>query len=170
MLIKMNIGDSVQWIDKPWKGRILDIQGARARVLLEDGFDEWVNVKNLTVVPESNLMSQIPIYDSKNEEKHVIVRPLKVEEIDLHIEHLTTEWRTIPTEKILERQLSAFEEEVQVCLRNKVDELIVIHGKGKGILKKCIIDSIRSKSNIESIELNESRYKNAAIKICFSYA
>lgn len=164
MLKNPNIGDRVKWINQPWRGTILEIQGQRARVLLNDGFEEWEQISKLT--SENEIIDLDKIHDSKNEITHIESRPLKISEIDLHIENLFVHWKKIPKEKILEMQIQAFQEEFHASYRNS-DELIVIHGKGSGILKENILRILQGQKQISYEAMQDGKYKHAAIKICF---
>jgi hypothetical protein len=168
MLKNINIGSHVKWLNKPWSGVIKEVQGFRALVILNDGFEEWEQISQLLHVAQANDLDNTEVYDSKNEEKHIEVRPLRTSEIDLHIENLFVHWQQIPKEKILERQLSAFKEEYQNCFRDKIDEFIVIHGKGSGVLKENLIQYLKQTNKTRFEDMTYGKYKQAAIKIYFN--
>ena len=167
MLKNIKVGVRVKWVDKPWTGDVIEMNGSRALVLLDDGFEEWEQMSKLLLEAESEEINSIEIFDSKNEIQHIEVRPIKSNEIDLHIENLFVHWKQIPKEKILERQLTAFKEEYQNCLKEKVDELIVIHGKGSGILRENLIQFLKETKKTRYEEMTNGKYKQAAIKIYF---
>ena len=167
MLKKIKLGDRVHWVDQPWSGIVQEISGARAYVLLDDGFTEWAPLSQLILKNDLDISFEEAPSQEKNETRHLEVRPIILEEIDLHIENLFVHWRSIPTSDILARQLHAFKEELQTCKRAKVDELIVIHGKGSGILKRNILEILNGHTNISLKEMNSGKYKQAAIKIYF---
>ena len=166
MLKKIKIGDHVQWIQEPWGGIVKKLEGQRALILLNDGFEEWESLSNLVL---NNLQIDLEeIQDSKEEIKHVTSRQVKTDEIDLHIENLDIHWRKIPQGKILHRQIQAFQEEFQNSILNNMDELTVIHGKGSGILRDSLLHILAEKTNIRVKPLTEGKYKNAAFKIYFN--
>lgn len=167
MLKNFKPGDKVRWVDQPWSGIVQEISGARAHVLLSDGFTEWTPLCQLIPKNDLDISFEEAPNQEKNETRHIEVRPIRSEEIDLHIENLFVHWKSIPTPTILERQIQAFNEEFQACLRKKIDELIVIHGKGSGVLKRNIQEILSSRSNISIEEMNHGKYKQAAIKIFF---
>jgi hypothetical protein len=167
MLKNFKPGDKVRWVDQPWSGIVQEISGARAHVLLGDGFTEWVQINKLIRDGELDISFDEAHTLEKNKEQHLELRPIKSEEIDLHIENLFVHWRSIPASTILERQIQAFNEEFQTCLHKKIDELIVIHGKGSGVLKRNIKEILSSRTNISIEEMNHGKYKQAAIKIFF---
>jgi len=165
MLKNFHIGAQVKWIDHPWKGIIKAINRDRILVLLEDGFEEWeLSTKLLLDIVNPDFED---IHDSKNELRHVESRLIKSSEIDLHIENLFVQWQKIPSEKILEYQIQAFREEFQQCVQNKIDELIVIHGKGSGILRDHLTHFLKTYTKLTFSHMNAGKYKNSAIKIYF---
>lgn len=169
MLKNIKVGDRVQLLDQPWQGVVEEICGARASVLLDDGFSEWVAITKIIIQDTINY-SDIEILDlEKNQTKHIEIRPLRIEEIDLHIENLFVHWRSIPVEQILDRQMQAFKEEFRVCKKKKIDQLIVIHGKGSGVLKRNLHDLLKTLPHISFEEMNTGKFKQAAIKINFHY-
>ena len=167
MLKNFKLGDKVRWVDQPWSGIVKEITGSRAHVLLYDGFTEWVQINKLTRDDDLEISFDEAPKLEKNKEQHIELRQIRSEEIDLHIENLFVHWKSIPTSTILERQIQAFNEEFQACLRKKIDELIVIHGKGSGVLKRNIHEILSSRSNISIEKMNHGKYKQAAIKIFF---
>lgn len=167
MLKNIKVGVKVKWLNKPWAGVVREVLGSRVLVLLNDGFEEWEQISQLITVDQTKDKENSEIYDSKNEVKHIEVRPLRTSEIDLHIENLFVHWQQIPKEKILERQLAALKEEYQKCMKDKTDELIVIHGKGSGILKENLIQFLKQTNNTRYEEMTNGKYKQAAIKIYF---
>jgi hypothetical protein len=167
MLKNIKIGMRVKWLDKPWSGIVQEVSASRALVLIDDGFEEWEQISKLINALDTNELDSVEIFDSKNEQKHVEVRPIITNEIDLHIENLYVDWKQIPKNKILERQLLAFKEEFQMCIKDNVDELIVIHGKGSGILKENIIRFLKQVTAKSYEEMTFGKYRQAAIKIYF---
>lgn len=163
----MKVGDKVKWINESMRGVVKEVAGSRLKVLLENGFEEEVAASK--VVIDCPLDFSI---ENSNEEKHLNLiyerKSIQIEEIDLHIENLTVHWASIPKNKILERQLTTFYEEFQTCRRNRVDKLIVIHGKGEGILRRNIIAYLLQYPNFTFSDMTEGKYKGAAIEISFN--
>ena len=163
---KFKVGDTISLIDEPLNGKILDIQGQKAQVLLDDGFSEWISF--LKIVPTNQVQIEIEPLEDKHQDSFIEIRAERVHEIDLHIEHLVIDWKKIPSEKILERQMTSFMEELKDATQNKYDKLIVIHGKGKGILKTELINILQSKG-LNFSEMSYGKYKGAALEIGLIY-
>ena len=61
------------------------------------------------------------------------------EEIDLHIENLVGETIGMSSGEKLELQLSKARQKIEEGIRRKVQKVILIHGRGKGVLRKELI-------------------------------
>jgi hypothetical protein len=70
--------------------------------------------------------------------------------VDLHIEKLTQEWRSLPPLEILATQLAAFEKAYDAIVDHRQPLLTVIHGVGKGVLRDEIHERLRSKREVSS--------------------
>lgn len=59
-------------------------------------------------------------------------------EVDLHFEKIYTGFRRFSNAEILQMQIREFEEKLNRAITENYEKLIVIHGKGAGVLKKEI--------------------------------
>ncbi len=59
-------------------------------------------------------------------------------EIDLHIEALVSDSKGMDAAQILRIQLRAFEKYLEKAIRLGVDRVLIIHGKGEGVLRRHI--------------------------------
>lgn len=66
-------------------------------------------------------------------------------QIDLHIEKLDPGLAHERSERIFLRQITAFENFMQEAIKYRLPHLIIIHGKGEGILKQEIRTMLNSK-------------------------
>lgn len=66
-------------------------------------------------------------------------------EVNLHIEELIDTTAGLEAKDILEYQLSKFNEIMQENQNNKGQKIVFIHGKGNGVLKKAILDELKTK-------------------------
>ncbi len=72
--------------------------------------------------------------------------------IDLHLEALMDDPMEIPKEKILSVQVKAFEDFLEKAHRLGVERIFVIHGLGKGVLRKAIHQRLLEKSFVQSFK------------------
>lgn len=98
----------------------------------EDDFEEFVG-KTVT-------LGQKPA-------KHTLAPPRTV--IDLHIEKLTDDWKGLDSFAKLDLQLKAFEKYFDLAVAHRQDQLIVIHGVGKGVLRDEIHEILRHRREVK---------------------
>ena len=158
----LKVGQKVSIVDQAERGVITDISGQRALVMREDGFDEWYPMFKLVGQNEINI--EEPSED-KHQDSYVEVRQERVHEVDLHIDNLKIDWKSIPKDKILSFQISSLYDEIQYARKNKYDVLIIIHGKGTGVLKQAVLDVLYQKGLHEYSTMTEGNYKDAALRI-----
>ncbi|HEX3007822.1 MAG TPA: DUF2027 domain-containing protein [Bacteroidales bacterium] len=131
-----------------------------------DYFDEKAYVVNIT---EMDLMAEIE-KASKHEQvlmqgkvlKDVAhVKKIKVaadnEEIDLHIEELTDDYKSLEASEILDIQMSKFHIALEGAIRNHTRRIIFIHGVGNGKLKFEIRKALDT-------QYKKYRYQDASFK------
>lgn len=148
-LKKLWIGDPVRIIASGKEGNYAGIsKKGKIRV-------RWQN--KILLVPISNLEKRSDVVDLKQEVddkledqniqysnskiSHVV--KAKTNEIDLHIEKLASHLVNEANHVILTYQIKAFEEFLTHAVANKKYSILVIHGKGEGVLR----NEIRSLAN-----------------------
>ena len=91
-------------------------------------------------------------------------------ELDLHIEHLVTEWRGMKNIEILAIQLNEFTRYLELAITHHQHSMIVIHGLGRGKLKDEIHLILKDTPEVEKF-VNEyhPRYGYGATEIFFKY-
>ncbi len=163
--MKFQVGDTVSILDEPLKGKVMSV-GTRIKVLLEDGFEETYLPSQLSIFSKNMLEIPLDIKDSVYSSE---IKVPKIAEIDLHFDAQRMKIHQIESNEILNRQLQLLGEEIRESMAHKVDQLIVIHGIGKGILKNEVIQLSKKFPKITVRTLTESRYKNCAIALDFDY-
>lgn len=56
-------------------------------------------------------------------------------EIDIHIEELVDDYRGLSNGEIVNIQLKAVQNKIEECLSARIKELVIIHGRGSGVLR-----------------------------------
>lgn len=69
--------------------------------------------------------------------------------IDLHIEVLNPNMQGSRAERILDVQVNAFEEFLAAAKQANKLEVTIIHGKGAGVLKGCVMTIIKTDKDIK---------------------
>ncbi|MEO6190625.1 MAG: Smr/MutS family protein [Saprospiraceae bacterium] len=73
--------------------------------------------------------------------------------IDLHIESLAPELINARAERIILKQLKAFEEFMKSAITNKIPHVTIIHGKGEGVLRSEVQFRLKHHFNAKIIQL-----------------
>ncbi len=90
--------------------------------------------------------------------------------VDLHIEKLSNNWAHLSNFEILSIQLKEFDKWFDLAVAHRQQNLIIIHGVGKGKLKDEIHDILKTKREVKSfINQYDGRFGYGATEIFFSY-
>jgi hypothetical protein len=107
------------------------------------------------------------VYDASKGRQHL--EPPRLA-IDLHMEKLTDDWKTLSSFEILTTQLKEFEKYYDLAVAHRQPSLIVIHGLGSGRLRDEIHEILRHKKEVKSfINQYHSSYGYGATEIYFQY-
>ena len=103
------------------------------------------------------------IYDARQSRQHL--EPPKYE-VDLHIEKLSADWRSLSNFEMLTLQLNTFEKYLDLAIAHHQHNLIVIHGVGSGKLKDEIHEILKARRGVRSfINQYDPRYGYGATEI-----
>ncbi len=159
------VGDSVAVLHDTIKGKVVELSSSSVRIEDEDGF--------LRSYPLSKIVLQQSKEDYKIENKivakdRVAARPAVAvskitivkniartpSEIDLHIEELRDHTTHLSNFEIVQIQMTACRAFVQDALAARLKKVVVIHGKGEGVLKSEIHQYLDHLSNSSGIQLD----------------
>ncbi len=139
-----NIGDFVSVLNEPIYGTVISAGLKKTKISDTDGFErEYLNEKLVLAKPlEHYNLNDAPV---EKESVRKINRTLKITEskervfqsfeIDLHFDTLSEKYNLEENYQILQKQLSACRSFCQKAIRNKTKRIVIIHGKGEGVLK-----------------------------------
>ncbi|MFI5152176.1 MAG: Smr/MutS family protein [Chitinophagales bacterium] len=92
------------------------------------------------------------------------------QEVDLHIEKITDDWKSLSNFEILSLQLQTFEKWLDLALVHRQLSMIVIHGLGTGKLRDEIHEILRLKKEVRSfVNQYHPLYGYGATEIFFQY-
>lgn len=96
--------------------------------------------------------------------------PAPREAVDLHIEKLTDDWRSLTPLDILAIQLNAFRRQLDLAIAHRQPVLVVIHGVGKGRLRDEVHEILKQVPEVSSfVNQYDFRYGYGATEIFFRY-
>lgn len=157
----ISVGDIVSFMSDNSRGRVIaKLNDSMFDVEIESGFsipvnrleiekvwqtDSNFNVKGIEKKIKKDLDKTLPILSKKKKAADVFFNH---NEIDLHIDNLTDAWSHLSNFEIVIFQVSAFRKRLYQAFEDNENQLIVIHGVGKGVLKDKIIEVVNLLPNV----------------------
>ncbi len=175
------VGDAVAVLHDTIKGKVVEIGAQFVKIEDEDGFVRKYPPNKLVLQPKSKDYST----EIEPTEKDLIELPISsipniqttpsfsIPEIDLHIEELRERHSHLTNYEIVQIQMTACRMFVSNALNSKHKKIVIIHGKGEGVLKSEIHTYLDKLANDRLINLKYSdasfqRYGNGgATEIIF---
>ena len=165
MANKIKIGNIVSFLNEVGKGKVVEIiNNQQALILREDGFEDVYSIKDLIVVsPETHTEAAFKYIPEHHKEEYSTQKIFKsnnrnngkVWEVDLHIEQLVDKYRNLSNYEIVQIQIRHCEFTIEKAMKNNVMKLIVIHGKGVGVLK----EEVRQLLKKYPVEVKDADYR-----------
>ena len=90
-------------------------------------------------------------------------------EIDLHIEELLDHWQHLSNWDILQAQLRHLRNKLDEAMEKRITKVIIIHGKGEGVLRTEIRNDLMRYSNIEFFDASYLKYGAGATEVRIWY-
>ncbi len=107
------------------------------------------------------------VYDASKGRQHL--EPAKYA-VDLHMEKITDDWKSLSNFEILTMQLSQFEKYYDLAIAHRQPSLIVVHGLGSGRLRDEIHELLRHRKEVKTfINQYHASYGYGATEIYFQY-
>jgi len=170
---QFKVGERVVFLYEPGGGVITKIENTRIYVEDETGFERPFLQKDLgkiygTKYPLQYYQGEGEIKEKqKNKQNKRYIQHKNYWEIDLHIDDQPI---TEPThEHVLDQQMRLFKEFYWEARQKKVRRLIVIHGFGKGILRKELHLFLISQSGVDFFDAPYIQYGHGAIQVEIRY-
>ena len=153
----MKVGDKVSVISDTITGKVIEISNDQVLVEDDHGFERAYQISELVVIEgdyklgdqklEKDIEDKIKI--QLEEHKH----QLKSFEIDLHIEELVESHQNMTNHEILTRQMNVCRSFVQNAIEKGSKRIVIIHGKGEGVLKAEIHTFLNKLRNFNAVNL-----------------
>jgi hypothetical protein len=111
--------------------------------------------------------SGFKVYEASKARQHL--EPAKFV-IDLHMEKLSDDWRSLSSYEILSMQLKEFEKYYDLAVAHRQPSLVVIHGLGSGKLRDEIHELLRHKKEVKTfVNQYHASYGYGATEIYLDY-
>lgn len=161
-MMDFKIGDKVSVIHESISGVISNISEDKIDLLDSEGFHRTYRRNELTTLSskEQYRLNNIQIkQESFSKIKGVIQETktkLRRNEIDLHIEELVDYHGDMTNHEILMRQMTACKQFIQRAIDGNLKRVVLIHGKGEGVLKTEIHTYLNKLSVYHEIRIEYS--------------
>lgn len=173
---KFCVGTKIVFKDEIGGGKITSvINHSKVLILRDDGFEEVYSIDSIFVLSDETYSETafkfIPDLSKEEKVKKKISKKHKkknklVWEVDLHIEELVERHNLLSNYEIVQIQLRHCENMIRKAIQHKVHTLVIIHGKGEGVLKEEVRILLR-KYNVEVNDGNYSKYGLGATEVHF---
>ena len=172
---KIRIGDKIKFLDSEGGGEVISILGNLYIILTNEGFEEKHLINTIIKVNESLEKSlkttNIP-NDFKKKTKKVQTNSIfksktpLIWEIDIHIENLIDNIHHMNNHEIVNYQLDKCEDIIHKALKAKIHKLVIIHGKGQGVLRQEVHNLLNS-YQLDFKDSDYMRYSGGATDVFF---
>lgn len=159
-------GDRVKFLNSTEEGRVIKyISETEVLVETEHGFEEVHLEKDLLVFDsETDRVSAYRhIVKTEDSTSKKTKPPQKLNkkkgqhwEVDLHIETILAKYNHLTNYEIVQLQLKKCKNSIERAIQKNVYKLIIIHGKGSGVLR----EEVHQLLNNYSVEIRDSRYQD----------
>lgn len=170
-------GQKVRFVNDTGFGKVLKVESKRVLVLTDHGFENYYKPNEL-VLEHGTRDMQLSVSSQAAKDKILadIAKKTKkasikntLPEIDLHIENLLDDWQRMSNYDILQYQMRFFKNKLAKLMDKKVPKIIIIHGKGEGVLKSEIRNELHKYQNIEFLDGSYFEYGIGATEIRIRY-
>jgi len=152
------IGDRVSVVHDTLKGEIVSFENGSAVIQDQDGFTRVFKINELALDVAVDQYS----FDDEEIEKTAIAflkesssaKVLHSNEIDLHIENLLDSHTNMTNHEILTFQMKVCKKFVQDAIENGTKKIVLVHGKGEGVLKNEIHTFLISLKKFNDVNLD----------------
>lgn len=173
-------GDTVETIDDAITGKVIAVNDAMVIIEDNDGFefqftakeliklntDDGINlgsfadhtISEITKEKESNIKRKVPVVKAKDRNKPMFV-------VDLHIHQLKDSTRGMTNFDMLNLQLDTARGQLEFAIRQRMPNMVFIHGIGEGVLKEELYTILRRYNNITFYDADYKLYGLGATEI-----
>tara|TARA_B100000513_G_C11858872_1_gene172028 strand:+ start:84 stop:614 length:531 start_codon:yes stop_codon:yes gene_type:complete len=172
---KIRIGDKIKFLDSEGGGEVISILENIYIILTNEGFEEKHSINNIFKVNHELEKSLKSTYipnsfkklnqDTKKKSIFKSKTPL-IWEIDIHIENLIDNIHHMNNHEIVNYQLDKCEDIIHKALKAKIHKLVIIHGKGQGVLRQEVHNLLNS-YQLDFKDSDYMRYSGGATDVFF---
>jgi len=180
-MINFSVGDKVIFINESREGVVVHIKNSNFLIINSNGLDFDVSINDVIKVTQETedfyqkIRKNIFCFKNNVFENNILqktdrsIKDFKIDisknfELDLHIEKIIESFVFLSSRDILDIQMDVFFKGLFKANRLNLDFIIIIHGVGKGVLKKKIIDFLKE-NNASFLDEKPMIYHGGATRI-----
>jgi hypothetical protein len=168
----LEIGDKVSFVNETGYGFVSRINpNGSVMVEDEDEFEREYAATELILLDESKSITYDKSFsdysgkDKKQRKSRAVVHTKDLIEIDLHIEELVDDHRGWSNAEILMHQIEQFEKVLSKAYQIGTKKIVVIHGRGDGVLRHEIRRKLQDYEGVSIYDANYQKYGQGATEI-----
>lgn len=168
------VGDAVAVLDDDLSGIITKITTASITIETPDGFELDFEPKELVITKplKIDLSEAAAIIREKEQPKRRQPTTKKAKEryqptmeVDLHIHHLTQNYKRMSNHDMLTLQLDTARGQLEFAIRKRFQKMVFIHGVGEGVLKTELEYLFGRYNNIKYYDADYQKYGVGATEV-----
>ena len=163
--MQFKLGDLVSVVHETIEGKVIRVESNEIAIEDLDGFNRIYRPTELSLkksYSDYGLTEDIVEKEIEAKIKSLIPesQAIKKFEIDLHIEELLDDHSFMTNHEILTKQMNSCRQFIQRAITANMNRVVIIHGKGEGVLKSEIISYLSKLKNHHdfNIEFFEAPY------------
>ncbi|WP_405416032.1 Smr/MutS family protein [Maribacter sp. Asnod1-A12] len=170
-----NIGDTVETIDDVIKGVVESINGINVTILSDDGFALTFSAHELVLIADDIRVSNYEVAKIKKEKEIPKRRKTTVlkskertapkMEVDLHINQLMKNPKSVSKFEMLNLQLDTAKRQLDFAINKRIQKIVFIHGVGEGVLKEELGYLFRKYDNVKYYDADYQKYGLGATEV-----
>lgn len=169
------IGDKVEAIDDTIVGIVSKIEGDEITVNTEDGFPLIFKRKELVMMAKEIRVSNYEVSQIKKEKeipkkrKSNAFKPKERNqprmEVDLHINQLVKNPKSMDNFEMLNLQLETAKRQLNFAISKRIQKVVFIHGVGAGVLKEELHYLFKKYDNVKYYDADYQKYGLGATEV-----
>ncbi|MBW2938954.1 DNA mismatch repair protein MutS [Aureisphaera sp. CAU 1614] len=172
----LKVGVRISVLDEDISGIVKAIDGQSVVIETKDGFEMTFNRNEIVVdqgIPKDKYLEGIDYVihseiNSKSKRKEIL-RPKKGAlppmEVDLHIEQLVNNHKSLSSYQILNIQMDGAKHKLEFAIRKKIQRIVFIHGIGEGVLRAELEFLIGRYEGLKCYDADYQKYGRGALEV-----
>lgn len=172
---QFKIGDTVETIDDVIKGVVESVNGSTITIVSDDGFPLSFNAQELVLISDDIRVSNYDVAKIKKEKEipkrrkapavKTKERTAPKMEVDLHINQLVKNPKSMGKFDMLNLQLDTAKRQLNFAINKRIQKVVFIHGVGEGVLKEELGYLFRKYDNVKFYDADYQKYGLGATEV-----